>query len=64
MILGRDWLKRNNFRLYCDLGLMRMYGKADAKLEENLHTSTIVWTPKKLIMKPNTMRVFDRKSLQ
>lgn len=64
MVLGRDWLKRNNFRLYCDLGLMRIYGKADAKLKENLHTSTIVWTPKKLIMKPNTMRVFDRKSLQ
>lgn len=42
MILGRDWLKRNNVRLYCDLGLMRIYGKADAKLKENLHTSTIV----------------------
>lgn len=40
---------------------MRIYDNADAKLKEHLHTSTIVRTPKKLIMKPNTVTVFDGK---
>lgn len=62
MILGRDWLKGNYVRLNCDLGLMRVDGKAYAILIENLHTSAIVRTPKKLIMKPNTVTVFYGKS--
>lgn len=61
MTLGGDWFKRNNVRLYCNLGLMRIYGNADAKLKEHLHTSTIVRTSKNLIMKPNTVTVFDGK---
>lgn len=62
MILGRDLLKGNYVRLNCDLGLNRVDGKAYAILIENLHTSTIVRTPKKLIMKPNTVTVFYGKS--
>lgn len=62
MILGRDWLKGNYVRINCDLGLMRVDGKAYAILIENLHTSTIVRAPKKLIMKPNTVTVFYEKS--
>lgn len=62
MILGRDLLKGNYVRLNCDLGLMRVDGKAYAILIENLHTSIIVRTPKKLIMKPNTVTVFYGKS--
>lgn len=63
MIFGCDWLKRNNFCLYCDFGLMCIYGKVDVKLKENLYILIIVWIFKKLIMKLNMMRVFDRKSL-
>lgn len=62
MILGRDWLNGNYVRLYCDLGLMRVDGKAYAILIEHLHTSTIVRTPKKLIMKPITVTVFHGNS--
>lgn len=61
MILGRDWLKKNNVRLYFDLGLMRIDGKVYAELKEDLHISTIVRTPKKLIMRPNTVTVFYGK---
>ncbi|XP_065928361.1 uncharacterized protein [Magallana gigas] len=61
MILGRDWPKKNNVRLYFDLGLMRIDGKVYAELKEDLHISTIVRTPKKLIMRPNTVTVFYGK---
>lgn len=54
----RDWLNGNYVRLYCDLGLMRVDGKAYAILIEHLHTSTIVRTPKK----PDTVTVFHGNS--
>lgn len=61
LILGRDWLKKNNVRLYFDLGLMRINGKTYAELKEDLHISTIVRTPKNLFVKPNTVTVFMGK---
>lgn len=61
LILGRDWLKKNNVRLYFDLGLMRIDGRAYAELKEDLHISTIVRIPKKLMVKPNTVTVFYGK---
>ena len=41
LILGLDWLKQNNVRIYFDLKCLRINGKHYVNLEEDIHTCLI-----------------------
>ena len=42
MILGLDWLKSNNVRIYFDLKSLRINGKTYINLEEDIHVASTV----------------------
>ena len=42
LILGLDWLKNNNVRLYFDLKCLRINGKHYVNLEEDIHIASTV----------------------
>ena len=42
MILGLDWLKQNNVKMYFDLKRFRINGKAYVNLEEDIHVASTV----------------------
>ena len=42
MILGLDWLKSNNVRIYFDLKSLRINGKTYVNLEEDIRIATTV----------------------
>ena len=49
LILGLDWLKRNNVRIYFDLKCLRINGKHYVNLEEDIHIASTVRMKKKLV---------------
>ena len=42
LILGLDWLKQTNVRIYFDLKSLRRNGKTYANLEEDIHVTSTV----------------------
>ena len=53
ILLGRDFLKQNNVRLYFDLGKMRIHGRY-VNLDEDVHMMTLVRLKQALVVKPQT----------
>ena len=62
-ILGRDWLKKHEVRLYFDLGMLRI-GKICVKLEEDIHISSILRLDKKVALKPQKAAICHVKLSQ
>ena len=54
MILGLDWLKQNNVRIYFDLKSLRINGKTYVNLEEDIHVASTVRMKNTCVLKPNT----------
>ena len=57
MILGLDWLKSNNVRIYFDLKSLRINGKTYVNLEEDIHVASTVRMKSTCIIKPNTAKI-------
>ena len=57
MILGLDWLKSNNVRLYFDLKSLRINGKTYVNLEEDIHVASTVRMKHTCVIKPNTAQI-------
>lgn len=54
LILGLDWLKQNNVRIYFDLKSLRINGKTYVNLEEDIHVASTVRMKNTCLIKPNT----------
>ena len=54
LILGLDWLKQNNVRIYFDLKCLRINGKHYVNLEEDIHIASTVRMKKTCLIKPQT----------
>ena len=52
MILGLDWLKSNNVRIYFDLKGSRINGKTYVNLEEDIHVPSTVRMKHTCVIKP------------
>ena len=57
IILGLDWLKENNVRLYFDLKSLRINGKFYASLDEDIHVASTVRMKRTCVLKPQTARI-------
>ena len=57
MILGLDWLKSNNVRIYFDLKSLRINGKTYVNLEEDIHVASTVRMKHTCVIKPNTAQI-------
>ena len=57
MILGLDWLKQNNVRIYFDLKCLRINGKHYVNLEEDIHIASTVRMKKTCLIKPQTAMI-------
>ena len=54
LMLGLDWLKQNNVRIYFDLRSLRINGKTYVNLEEDIHVASTVRMKSTCVIKPNT----------
>ena len=61
LILGLDWLKKNNVRIYMDLNCIRIEGKHYVNLEEDIHIETTVRMKRDCLIKPQTAVVYYGK---
>ena len=52
LILGLDWLKQNNVRIYFDLKCLRINGKHYVNLDEDIHIASTVRMKKTCLIKP------------
>ena len=57
MILGLDWLKSNNVRIYFDLKSLRINGKTYVNLKEDIHVASTVRMKHTCVIKPNTAQI-------
>lgn len=57
LILGLDWLKQNNVRIYFDLKCLRINGKTYVNLEEDIHVASTVRMKRTCVIKPQTARI-------
>ena len=57
LILGLDWLKQNNVRIYFDLKCLRINGKQYVNLEEDIHIASTVRMKKTCLIKPQTAMI-------
>ena len=57
LILGLDWLKQNNFRIYFDLKCLRISGKHYVNLEEDIHIASTVRMKSTCLIKPQTAMI-------
>ena len=57
LILGLDWLKQNNVRIYFDLKCLRINGKHYVNLEEDIHIASTVRMKKACLIKPQTAMI-------
>ena len=57
LILGLDWLKQNNVRIYFDLKCLRINGKHYVNLEEDIHIASTVRMKKTCLIKPQTAMI-------
>ena len=51
-MIGLDWLKQNNARIYFELKCLRINGKYYVHLEEDKHTASTVRMKKTSLIKP------------
>ena len=61
MILGLDWLKSNNVRIYFDLKSLRINGKTYVNLEEDIHVASTIRMKNTCVIKPNTAQICHGK---
>ena len=61
LILGLDWLKQNNVRIYFDLKCLRINGKHYVHLEEDIHIASTVRMKKTCLIKPQTAMICHGK---
>ena len=61
LILGLDWLKNNNVRLYFDLKCLRINGKHYVNLDEDIHIASTVRMKKTYLIKPQTAMICKGK---
>ena len=61
MILGLDWLKTHNVRIYFDLKCLRINGKHYVNLEEDIHIASTVRMKKTCLIKPQTALICHGK---
>ena len=61
MILGLDWLKTHNDRIYFDLKCLRINGKHYVNLEEYIHIASTVRMKKTCLIKPQTALICHGK---
>ena len=54
LILGLDWLRQNDVRIYFDLKCIRINGKHYVNLEEDIHIASTVRMKKTCLIKPQT----------
>ena len=57
LILGLDWLKQNNVRIYFDLKCLRINGKHYVNLEEDIHIASTVRMKRTCLIKPQTAMI-------
>ena len=57
LILGLDWMKQNNVRIYMDLKCIRVNGKHDVNLEEDIHIGFTVRIKRTCLIKPLTAMI-------
>ena len=57
LILGLDWLKESNVRIYFDLKCLRINGKHYVNLEEDIHIASTVRMKKTCLIKPQTAMI-------
>ena len=57
IILGLDWLKQNNVRIYFDLKCLRINGKHYVHLVEDIHIASTVRMKKTCLIKPQTAMI-------
>ena len=61
LILGLDWLRQNNVRIYFDLKCLRINGKHYVHLEEDKHIASTVRMKKTCLIKPQTAMICHGK---
>ena len=61
MLLGLDWLKTNNVRIYFDLKCLRIKGKHYVNLEEDIHIASTVRLKKICLIKPQSALICHGK---
>ena len=57
LILGLDWMKQNNVRIYMDLKCIRINGKHYVNLEEDIHIASTVRIKRTCLIKPQTAMI-------
>ena len=57
LILGLDWLKQNNVRIYFDLKCLRINGKTYVNLEEDIHIASTVRMKTTCLIQPQTAKI-------
>lgn len=57
LILGFDWLKHNDVRVYFDLKCMRIHGKTYVRLEEDIHVASTVRMKSNELLRPNSAKI-------
>ena len=57
IILGLDWLKSNNFRIYFNLKSLRIKRKTFVNIEEDIHVASTVRVKHTCVIKPNTAQI-------
>ena len=57
LILGLDWLKQNNVRIYFDLKCLRINGKHYVNSEEDIHIASTVRMKRTCLIKPQTAMI-------
>ena len=57
LILGLDWMKQNNVRIYMDLKCLRINGKHYVNLEGDIHVASTVRMKRTCLIKPQTAMI-------
>ena len=57
LILGLDWMKQNNVRIYMDLKCLRINGKNYVNLDEDIHVASTVRMKRTCLIKPQTAMI-------
>ena len=57
LILGLDWLKQNNVRIYFDLKCLRINGKTYVNLEEDIQIASTVRMKTTCLIQPQTAKI-------
>ena len=64
LILGLDWMKQNNVRIYMDLECLRISGKHYVNLDEDIHVASNVRMKRTCLIKPQTAMICYGKVME